>query len=169
MAATGTGLTIRWMIRSDTENLLAIEFDSFDDPWDEDELAAYRRINTAVTVVAEYGSDMVGYCCYRLHRNWIQIDNLAVRLEDRRKGVATTLLASIAGKLSWNRRHLIGGMVRETNLPAQQILKACSWRCLSTYPRHFSNDEDGYWMIYGLATNGSVYAASGHGQGVRNF
>ena len=52
---------IRWMIRRDMPEVLAIEHASFEFPWCEEEFLRVLRQRNCIGMVAEYGERVVGY------------------------------------------------------------------------------------------------------------
>ena len=52
---------IRWMIRRDMPEVLAIEHASFEFPWCEEEFLRVLRQRNCIGMVAEYGERVVGF------------------------------------------------------------------------------------------------------------
>lgn len=143
---------IRWMIRRDMPDVLAIEHASFDYPWCEEEFLRVLRQRNCIGMVAEYGDQVVGFMIYELHKNRLQILNFAVSPDFRRRGVGRQMVAKLVGKLSSHRRIRINLQVRETNLQAQLFFRSQTFRATEVI-REFYDDtgEDCYQMCYTLA------------------
>ena len=59
---------IRWMIRRDMPTVMAIETDSFEFPYTEDEMILMLRNRNVIGMVAEVGEQVVGYMIYELFK-----------------------------------------------------------------------------------------------------
>src|SRR6516165_11547963 len=108
-----TRVHIRWMIRRDMPEVLAIEHASFEYPWCEEEFLRVLRQRNCIGMVAEHGERIVGFMIYELHKTKLQVLNFAVHGEFRRQGVGRQMVAKLAGKLSSHRRTRIMLQVRE--------------------------------------------------------
>jgi ribosomal-protein-alanine N-acetyltransferase len=140
---------IRWMIRRDMPEVLAIEHASFDLPWCEEEFLRVLRQRNCIGMVAEYGERVVGFMIYELHKNKLTVLDFACHPEFRRMGVGRQMLAKLVGKLSTHRRTKIALHVRETNLPAQLFFRIQGFRAMEVVREHFADTgEDAYLMNY---------------------
>ena len=140
---------IRWMIRRDMPEVLAIEHTSSEFPWCEEEFLRVLRQRNCIGMVAEYGERVVGFMIYELHKNKLHVLNFAVHPDFRRQGVGRQMVAKLVGKLSSHRRTRIALSVRETNLSAQLFYRIQGFRALEVV-REFYQDtgEDAYSMVY---------------------
>jgi ribosomal-protein-alanine N-acetyltransferase len=146
-----TRVHIRWMIRRDMPEVLAIEHASFEYPWCEEEFLRVLRQRNCIGMVAEYGERIVGFMIYELHRNKIQILDFATQAEFRRRGVGRQMVAKLVGKLSSQRRSRISLLVRETNLQAQLFFRVVGFRATEVVREHYPDTgEDAYGMQYHL-------------------
>ena len=82
---------IRWMIRRDMPEVLAIEHASFEFPWCEEEFLRVLRQRNCIGMVAEYGERVVGFMIYELHKNKLHVLDFATHPEFRRQGVGPSL------------------------------------------------------------------------------
>lgn len=140
---------IRWMIRRDMPEVLAIEAASFEFPWLEDDFIRSLRQRNCIGMVAEYEDRVVGFMIYELHKSRIHVLNFAVLPEYRRSGVGSQMLAKLTAKLSTQRRSRIILEVRETNLPAQLFFRENGFRAVSVLHSYYSDTpEDAYIMQY---------------------
>jgi ribosomal-protein-alanine N-acetyltransferase len=140
---------IRWMIRRDMPEILAIEQESFEFPWSEDDFIRCLRQRNCIGMVAECDDRVVGFMIYELTKTRIHVLNFAVAAAYRRRGVGSQMGAKLIGKLSSQRRTRITLEVRETNLAAQLFFRANGFRAVSVL-RQFYQDtpEDAYLMQY---------------------
>lgn len=140
---------IRWMIRRDMPEVLAIEHASFDYPWCEEEFLRVLRQRNCIGMVAELGDRVVGFMIYELHKAKLQVLNFAVDPEFRRMGVGRQMVAKLVGKLSSHRRTRIVLSCRETALPAQLFFRDQRFRATEVIRAYFEDtDEDAYVMQY---------------------
>jgi ribosomal-protein-alanine N-acetyltransferase len=140
---------IRWMIRRDMAEILAIENLSFEFPWSEDDFVRCLRQRNCIGMVAEHGDHVVGFMIYELHKTRLHILNFAVHPDFRQQHVGIQMVNKLIGKLSFQRRTRILLEVRERNLPAQIFFRSSQFRAISVL-RDFYEDtvEDAYLMEY---------------------
>jgi ribosomal-protein-alanine N-acetyltransferase len=136
---------IRWMIRRDMPEVLAIDTATFQFPWSEDDFVRCLRQRNAIGLVAEHGEKIAGFAIYEIHKNRIHIMNFAVHQAYQRRGVGKAMVDKLVGKLSKERRNRIMLEVRETNLDAQLFFKAMGFRAVSLL-------RDFYWDTPEAAT-----------------
>ncbi len=140
---------IRWMIRRDMPEVLAIEAASFEFPWLEDDFIRCLRQRNCIGMVAEHDDRVVGFMIYELNKNRIQVLNFATAPEMRRRGVGTQMVHKLVGKLSAQRRTRILLEVRETNLAAQLFFRDSGFRAISVLRAYYEDTpEDAYLMQY---------------------
>jgi ribosomal-protein-alanine N-acetyltransferase len=140
---------IRWMIRRDMPEVIAIEDESFEFPWLEEDFVRCLRQRNCIGMVAEHEDRVVGFMIYELHNTRIHVLNFAVASDYRRRGVGSQMVAKLITKLSAQRRSRIVLEVRETNLAAQLFFRENGFRAVSVL-RAFYDDtpEDAYLMQY---------------------
>jgi len=140
---------IRWMIRRDMPEVLAIENEGFEFPWCEDDFLRCLRQRNCIGMVAEHEDQIVGFMIYELHKQRLHVLNFAVAARFRRFGVATQMATKLIAKLSTQRRSRILLEVRETNLAAQLFFRSAGFRAVSVL-RSFYEDtpEDAYLMQF---------------------
>jgi len=150
---------IRWMIRRDMPEVLAIEKHCFEFPWQDEDFIRCLRQRNCIGMVAEAGERVVGFMIYELHKSRLHILNFAVHENFRRRGVGRQMAKKLVGKLSRERRSRIMLEIRETNLPAQLFFRSLGFRAVSVL-RDFYEDtpEDAYLMQYRCAANAVVAA-----------
>lgn len=140
---------VRWMIQRDMPEVLAIEAESFEFPWSEEDFVRCLRQRNCIGMVAECEDRVVGYMVYELHNTRIHVLNFAVASDCRRRGVGSQMIAKLVSKLSLQYRQAIVMEVRETNLAAQSFFRANGFRAVSVL-RSFYKDtpEDAYLMAF---------------------
>jgi ribosomal-protein-alanine N-acetyltransferase len=155
VAPTVAPVHIRWMIRRDMLEVLAIEGAGFAAPRAEEDFLKVLRQRDCIGMVAETtdGSEkVIGFMVYRLHKRGLEILDFAAHPGYRRAGVGRQMAAKLVGKLSARRRLLIRVDVREINLDAQLFFRAQGFRAVGVRREHFEDTgEASFRMEYRLA------------------
>jgi ribosomal-protein-alanine N-acetyltransferase len=140
---------IRWMIRRDMPEVLAIEKHCFEFPWHDEDFIRCLRQRNCIGMVAEAAERVVGFMIYELHKSRLHILNFAVHENFRRRSVGRQMAKKLVGKLSRERRSRVMLEIRETNLPAQLFFRSLGFRAVSVL-REFYEDtpEDAYLMQF---------------------
>jgi ribosomal-protein-alanine N-acetyltransferase len=140
---------IRWMIRRDMPDVLAIENESFEFPWTEEDFIRCLRQRNCIGMVAEVDDRIVGFMIYELHKARLHLLNFAVARHWRRRGVGGQMVGKLISKLSQQRRTRILMEVRETNLSAQLFFRRCGFRAVKVMRDYYDDTtEDAYQMQY---------------------
>ena len=140
---------IRWMIRRDMPEALAIEESSVEFPWTEEDFVRCLRQRNCIGMVAERNDKIVGFMIYELLQSELHVLNFAVRKEFRRMGVGSQMMEKLVSKLSYGRRDRIVLEVRETNLEAQLFFKKQTFRAIDVLRDYYEDTiEDAYLMQY---------------------
>jgi len=140
---------IRWMIRRDMPEVLAIEAGGFEFPWCEDDFIRCLRQRNCIGMVAEHEDRVAGFMIYELHKARIHVLNFAVADDYRRRGVGSQMIAKLIAKLSSQRRSRLALEVRETNLAAQLFFRENGFRAVSVLRSYYADTpEDAYIMQY---------------------
>jgi ribosomal-protein-alanine N-acetyltransferase len=137
------------MIRRDMPEVLAIESESFEFPWYEEDFIRCLRMRNCIGMVAEHGERVVGFMIYELHKTRLHILNFAVSGTFRSRGVGRQMAEKLVSKLSSQRRTNITLEVRETNLTAQLFFREVGFRAVSVLRDYYEDSpEDAYVMNY---------------------
>lgn len=145
------GCEIRWLIRRDMNEVMAIEQASFQDPWTEDEFLQVLRQRNCIGIVAELDRVIHGYAIYELNEHDFNFLNFAVAESSRRSGVGRALIQRMKDKLSQQGRRELVASVRETNLEGQLFLQAMGFRAEAVLRDYYGEEfgfEDAYSMRY---------------------
>ncbi len=129
-ANTQSRIHIRWLIRRDMPEVMAIEQQSFEHAWTEEDFLVCLRQRNCIGMVAEQGEKVVGYMLYELHKTKLHVLNFAVHPDHRRCGIGSQMVAKLVSKLSSHRRTRITLEVRETNLAAQLFFSKQDFRAV---------------------------------------
>ncbi len=143
------GVHVRWMIRRDMPEVIAIERESFEFPWSEQDFTHCLRQRNCIGMVAEMADSVVAFMIYELHRSKLHMLNFAVRRSHRRLGIGTRMMEKLVGKLTPDRRGRIVLEVRETNLAAQLFFRSLGFRATSVLKDFYQDStEDAYMMQF---------------------
>ncbi len=150
-------IQLRWMIRRDMPEVLAIEQEAFEFPWSDEDFTRCLRQRNCIGMVAEVGDSVVAFMIYELHRTRLHVLNFAVRRSHRRLGIGTQMMGKLFAKLSVERRDRILLEVRERNLPAQVFFRSLGYRAISVLKDFYEDStEDAYLMQFLSAEAASV-------------
>jgi ribosomal-protein-alanine N-acetyltransferase len=146
---------IRWMIRRDMPDVLAIEQAVFQFPWQEEDFIRCLRQRNCIGMVAQHGGtrtgegQVVGFMVYELHQHRLHILNFAVHEDWRYKGVGRQMVEKLKTKLSSDRRSRLMLEIRETNVDAQLFFKSLGFRAGSVMHEFYQDTpEDAYLFQY---------------------
>ena len=99
---------IRWMIRRDMEQVLAIEREAFASPWTLQDFFHQFKHRDAVGMVASDSprapGKVYGFMIYRPLKTRLRIVNFAVAKQHRRRGVGRAMAELLASKLDQEHR-----------------------------------------------------------------
>lgn len=152
-------VSIRWLLSSsDMEDVLRIERESFEFPWSRDDFMTCLRSRNCIGMVAESkrdGRTIVGFMIYELHRGRLELLNMAVAPELRRRSIGQQMVQRLFGKLEQQGRTEIRVTVRERNLLAQLFFRSQCFRCIDSLPDYYDGSEileDGYVFQYHVSS-----------------
>jgi ribosomal-protein-alanine N-acetyltransferase len=150
---------IRWMIRRDMAEVLAIAAESFEFPWLEEDFIQCLRQGNCIGMVAVHDERVVGFMVYELNTTRIQVLNFAAAADCRRCGVGSQMAAKLIGKLADQGRTELIIEVRETNMDGQLFFRSQGFRAIATLRNCYDgSDEDAYVFAYRLGNTRDVYA-----------
>ena len=88
---------IRWMIRKDLPEVLAIDMESYDLIWLEEDFTKLLRETQVIGMVAEYREVILGYMVYRLHKLRPRYRRARARADRRPAGLPSGIRRRAAG------------------------------------------------------------------------
>ena len=144
---------IRWMIRRDMAEVLQIENESFDCPWQEADFIRCLQNQNTIGIVAEAGDRVAGYAIYEYIRTRIHLLNLAVAPQRRGRGVGSELVAWLITRVKAQQRKRIALEIRESNLRGQVFFRDHGFRATSILHAFYDTGEHAYLMEYRLKTD----------------
>lgn len=150
MTATKQQAEIRYLIRSDLDEVEEIASSAFRDRWFKSDFTSELAIRNQIGRVALIDGRVAGFVVYALHKNRIEILNLCVSGDVRRQGVGSTLVDNLKGALTKLRRSRLTIRVRERNLVAQSFFRSCGFKASHIERSFFEDGEDAYVMRFSL-------------------
>ncbi|HEY7712914.1 MAG TPA: ribosomal protein S18-alanine N-acetyltransferase [Candidatus Binatia bacterium] len=151
--AYGAGIRLRPMTIADLDEVMAIERTSYQYPWSAGFFRQELQVACARSILAETDGRIIGYVLYWLLPGGIDIHNLAVHVDFRRRGIARRLLQSVVEEA---RRQSISRVmleVRKSNLIAQKLYQQVGFTTTGIRKGYYSdNGEDALAMTLELST-----------------
>lgn len=126
----------------DLASILALESDSFSNPWTDAALAEMLESDvTRLYVVRQQTGEIVGFCACWVIGTELHINTLAVARTHRRKGIATRLVRFVLATTGVQRATL---EVRRSNTAALNLYEKLGFRTTAVRAAYYRNpDEDG--------------------------
>jgi len=144
-------IKIRWCIRKDFPDLLAVEDACFEYPWSLTDFLDHSRKQEGILEAAILGDKIIGYMAYSTripgsYEGGMQLNSVAVLPEFQRRGVGRQLVRKLRKKLQQNRPRILL-QVRETNLAAQLFFREVGFFAISVVRGFYEvTEEDAYVM-----------------------
>lgn len=169
-------IKLRIADENDAKELSELEKLCFPDPWSENELLRDIRENS----LSEYylaercdhngGREIVGYLAVWWIRDEGSIINVAVRPDERRRGIARLLMQRMldAGSARLPRVGSYTLEVRCSNEPAIELYKSFGFTIEGIRPNYYPDHEDAYimWSILPEPAGGEEQMKSEAGKGL---
>lgn len=144
-------VAIRWLIRRDMPEVLAIEKASVATPWVDDDFLCALRQRNCIGMVAEHGHQIVGFMIYELHKSRLHVLNFAVAADCRRMYVGQQMIDRLKDKLHQQRRNEIRLELREGNLTGQLFFRAMGFKAFAVEHGFYEDTgETAYLMRFDL-------------------
>lgn len=138
---------IRWMIRRDMLEAMAIDKASYEYPLTEEEFLKMMSQRNCIGLVAEVRDKVIGFVIYQIHTKLITICRMAVYPQYRRKRVGALMLAKIISKLTPKRR-VLKVTVNERSLETHLFLKECGLTAVEVNKGICPDGGDAYTFIW---------------------
>ena len=145
-AAASDVLTFAEMSSRDLGAVVELEHRAFAHPWTAEVFQRELRLSFSKIVLARYGSTVVGYLCRWLTEDVLEIQNVAVHPDWRRRSIGRRLVVAAldeARDAGANRALL---EVRRYNHPAITLYRTLGFRETGTRRRYYADGEDALLM-----------------------
>ena len=142
----------------DLEGILAIERESFPDPWPREVMEGY--LSSGISLVYEKKGEIVGYLVAipawsPLTGRFLHLLNLAVKGSERGKRIAHALLGELIGFARENGYRRILLEVRKDNLAALRLYRRFGFVEKAVLVGFYRDGSDAYLMELELTARGS--------------
>ncbi len=148
---TQWGAQLRRMQPQDVEAVLEIERRNFRDPWTRRAfLAEIETTPVSQPLVVEYNGRIVGYAVAWFVVDELQIADIAIHEDFRRRGLARQIMAylfEVAQQRGCKVAHL---EVRQTNLAAKQLYEGLGFQTTTVRRAYYGPAEDALLMSKNL-------------------
>ena len=134
---------------SDLDRIITIENESFINPWLASAFVSEFESKIARNYVYELNETVIGYIFCWYIRNEVYINNIAVSLDFRRKGIARQMISHIK-KIFSNQAEKIHLEVKSTNIPAIKFYKSEEFYYTSTRKKYYSDSSDALLLTYDM-------------------
>jgi [ribosomal protein S18]-alanine N-acetyltransferase len=139
------------MTLTDLDEVMAIERASFAYPWSSSFFHQEFRVEYARSIIAEMNGKIVGYVLFWLLPETVDIHNLAVSREYRRRGVGRILLHKVILEALRQSSARVTLEVRTSNLAAQKLYESAGFVATGVRKAYYSdNGEDALTMALEL-------------------
>lgn len=139
-------MLIRAMTKEDLDEVLAVERESFCEPWTKNMFLGELSQEITVYRVAAEDDRVIGYMGMYHVADEGHITNVAVAKDFRRCGVAGALIASFLAYAQENRLAFLTLEVRRSNSGAIRLYEKYGFREIGVRPRYYENKEDALLM-----------------------
>jgi ribosomal-protein-alanine N-acetyltransferase len=139
------------MLTKDLDAVAAIELKSNEFYVSREELIKTLRQRSVVGLVAIEDEVIVGFAIYELMNRRIQILDLIVHWQYRKRGIGSLLIERLKSKLSIKKRTKLVAELRESRLDTQLFLKAQGFMATEVMRAYFlDTGEDAYVFQYSI-------------------
>lgn len=149
--ASGECLQFRPMTIADLDEVMLIERTAFDFPWSVGFFRQELQVACARSILAETDGKIIAYVLYWMLPGAIDVHNIAVHVDYRRRGIALLLLRKVVAEA---RRHSIVRVlleVRKSNIAAQKLYEKSGFLTTGIRKGYYSdNGEDAMAMTLEL-------------------
>lgn len=132
---------------------MGIEKTSFRFPWSSGFFLQELQVACARSILAEIDGQIVGYVLFWLLPGAIDIHNIAVRIDYRRRGIARLLLGKVLAEARNQSLLRVMLEVRRSNVAAQKLYQSLGFLTTGVRKGYYSDDgEDALAMSLDLAS-----------------
>ncbi len=141
------------LVKPDIPSILEIENDSQPEPWTEkafleeiDRAGSHflvARLDTGPQIASDcHSQPIVGYICFWVVADEVQILNVAVRCDLRRRGIARKLIELAIQTGRDRRARFITLEVRESNSPARKLYESFGFKIVGERANYYGEQQE---------------------------
>jgi ribosomal-protein-alanine N-acetyltransferase len=135
------------------DDIMSIERTSFPYPWSPRFFLQELQVQCARSMLAEVDGKIVGYVLFWLLAEEVDIHNIAVRTEYRRRGIGRLLLQQVLAAAQNRGSARVTLEVRKSNTAAQRLYQSTGFVMTGVRKGYYSdNGEDAFAMALDLFT-----------------
>jgi ribosomal-protein-alanine N-acetyltransferase len=135
------------MTAADLDAVMAIERSSFAYPWSPRFFLQELQVPCARSILGEINQRIVGYVLFWLLPDEIDVHNLAVHSEFRRRGIGRLLLQQVVIEARCRSSNRVTLEVRQSNVAAQKLYESLGFTTTAVRRGYYSdNGEDALAM-----------------------
>ncbi|MGH7810249.1 MAG: ribosomal protein S18-alanine N-acetyltransferase [Candidatus Binatia bacterium] len=150
--AAEESVRFRPMTIADMDEIMAIERISYRFPWSQGFFLQELQVACARSILAEVEGRIIGYVLFWLLPGAIDIHNVAIHEDFRRRGFARLLLGKVLAQASAQSINRVTLEVRRSNVPAQKLYESMGFLTIGVRKGYYSDDgEDALAMTLELA------------------
>ncbi|HZA53422.1 MAG TPA: ribosomal protein S18-alanine N-acetyltransferase [Candidatus Udaeobacter sp.] len=140
-------MSFRPMTAADLDAVMAIERSSFAYPWSPRFFLQELQVPCARSILGEINQRIVGYVLFWLLPDEIDVHNLAVHSEFRRRGIGRLLLQQVVIEARCRSSNRVTLEVRQSNVAAQKLYESLGFTTTAVRRGYYSdNGEDALAM-----------------------
>ncbi len=141
----------RFYTEEDLKDIAELEKMCINPPWSYKALCDFASCPTSRILVASYNYEVYGYITYSEVVDEVQIANVAVHPEQRRRGIGENLLRTLYANSKQNGISIITLEVRESNEPAIRLYRKCGYKEVGRRKKYYTSpSEDALLMNLNL-------------------
>lgn len=133
-------------VRTDVRQVVCLGQTALEFPWTENEYVEKLRQWNCPAVVAEIDGKIVAWLIGQREPDHIQLCLMAVRADLTRGGIGRRLVEWLKVYAADNGYELVRLHVRETNLAAQLLLRACGFKAVQVLRQFYPQKQDAFVM-----------------------
>lgn len=135
------------MRRAHLDQVMEIEESSFPDPWARGSFVQALWIPSCRALVARVGERVVGYLVAFHDLSSVEIANIAVRADLRRRGIGGALMGAILEEARSAGRRRAALKVRPSNAGALRFYEAFGFRKTGVSPGYYASSGEDAWIL----------------------
>ena len=141
------------MTTADLDEVMVIERTSFRFPWSTGFFLQELQVACARSILAEIDGRIVGYVLFWMLPGALDIHNIAVHVDFRRRGIARVLLGQVVSEAKRQSNVRVMLEVRRSNIQAQKLYESLGFVATGIRKGYYSDDgEDALAMTLELVS-----------------